>query len=510
MLFNSYQFIFLFLPVAIGTFRLVPRNHNFRGIVLGVASLVFYAVWDWHFLVLLLGSIGANYRFGQAIQVAVQNHNDRRAGWFLILGITFNLLLIGVFKYAVFMVYNVNAIAGTDFVIGQIILPLGISFFTFEQISFLVDLRRGRDYRLNPLRYCVFVAFFPRLVAGPILRYGEIAPQLEQSDDANRWADLAIGLSIFAIGLAKKAYLADGIGPYVATPFQAASTGQMLDFFAAWGGALAYTLQLYFDFSGYSDMAIGAARCFGIRFPQNFNSPYKATNIIEFWHRWHMTLSRFLRDYLYIPLGGNRKGKARRYINLMITMLLGGFWHGAAWTFMAWGALHGAYLMINHGWIAISGRIGLIATFRGSWLGRVFGWTVTFLAVIVAWVFFRASSFHAGFIMLAAMAGAHGMNVPAAIVDHMPWLRALAIRSAASRTEFIGIWMSIAKLLAIALGAPNTQEIFARSHPTLEHPPHPGRIAWHGNAAWAVAVGMVAFLGILSITRTSAFLYWQF
>ncbi|HEY1935986.1 MAG TPA: MBOAT family protein [Acetobacteraceae bacterium] len=510
MLFNSYQFLFLFLPLAIAAFRLVPRDPIPRAVVLGAASLIFYAAWDWHFLALLLGSIAVNYRFGLAIRSAVRRQADRHASRLLFVGVAFNLLLIGVFKYAMFTVDNVNTAFGTDFVIGHIVLPLGISFFTFEQISFLVDLRRGHEYRLHPLRYCVFVAFFPRLVAGPILRYGEIVPQLERMDDTNRWADLAVGLSIFAFGLAKKAFLADGISPFVAPPFQAAAGGQALDFFAAWGGALAYTMQLYFDFSGYSDMAIGAARCFGIRFPQNFNSPYKATNIIEFWRRWHMTLSRFLRDYLYIPLGGNRRGKARRYVNLMITMVLGGFWHGAAWTFLAWGALHGAYLMINHGWIAVSEHAGRIAAFRNSPAGRAFGWTLTFLAVVAAWVFFRATSFHAGFVMLSAMLGAHGVEVPAAVAYHFPWLARLGIQAGGSGTEFVDTWLWIIALTAIALAAPNTQEIFTRSHPTLEHPLRARWIVWHDNAAWAIAVGAVAFLGILSITRTSVFLYWQF
>lgn len=510
MLFNSYQFLFLFLPIAIVAFRLVPVDPVPRCVVLLAASLIFYSAWDWHFLALLLGSIAVNYRFGLAIQSAVRRENAFRASRLLFFGVTFNLLLIAVFKYAMFAVDNVNAVAGTDFVVGHIVLPLGISFFTFEQISFLMDLRRGHDYRLHPLRYAVFVAFFPRLVAGPILRYGEIVPQLERMDDGNRWADLAIGLSIFAFGLAKKAFLADGISPYVAPSFQAAATGQPLDLFAAWGGALAYTMQLYFDFSGYSDMAIGAARCFGIRFPQNFNSPYKATNIIEFWRCWHMTLSRFLRDYLYIPLGGNRRGKVRRYVNLMITMVLGGFWHGAAWTFLAWGALHGAYLMVNHAWIAVTEKSAPLAVFRASRWGRASGWVVTFLAVIVAWVFFRASSFRAAFAMLVAMAGTQGGYVPAAVIFRAPWLAAFGVRSGGSGTEFMATWLWILALLAIALFAPNTQEIFTRAHPTLEHPPRARWLIWHGDTAWAVAVAAVAFLGVLSITRTSAFLYWQF
>jgi len=341
MLFNSYEFLFAFFPAAIAAYHLLGRGQDGRAAVLLVASLVFYASWDWRFLALLVASILANYALGIQLRRSMQAGRHGFADAILAAGVTLNLLVLGVFKYAGFVVANLNALAGTDLVLARIILPLGISFFTFEQVGFLIDLRRGHAYRLNLLRYAVFVTFFPRLVAGPILRYGEIVPQLEGTGRATGLAaDLAVGLSIFAIGLAKKALLADGISPFVATHFNAAD-GQQLDLFMAWGGALAYTCQLYFDFSGYSDMAIGAARCFGIRFPQNFNSPYKSASIVEFWRRWHMTLSRFLRDYLYISLGGNRRGKVRRYVNLLVTMMLGGLWHGANWTFLAWGALHG-------------------------------------------------------------------------------------------------------------------------------------------------------------------------
>ena len=260
------------------------------------------------------------------------------------------------------------------------------------------------------------MSFFPRLVAGPIIRYNEIAPQFGPSRPPRAFADdLAIGLTMFVIGLLKKAVLADGIAPYASPVFAAAEHGEAIDILMAWGGALAYTCQLYFDFSGYSDMAIGAARCFGIRFPMNFNSPYKANSIIDFWRRWHITLSRFLRDYLYFSLGGNRRGPVRRYLNLLITMLLGGLWHGANWTFIVWGALHGVYLMINHAWLAVSARSDALTTFRNSRLGAAFGLILTFLAVVVAWVFFKAHSFAGAFTLLSGMAGLHGIVIPSGL-----------------------------------------------------------------------------------------------
>jgi alginate O-acetyltransferase complex protein AlgI len=513
MLFNSYEFLFLFFPATITAYLLIGHSARLRAVVLVTASLVFYACWDPRFLALLVGSIAVNYGLGLALQRVMLGGRLRGADLITALGVALNLGILGVFKYAYFAVTNLNALAGTDLVISRIVLPLGISFFTFEQIGFLVDLRRGASYRLDPLRYAVFVSFFPRLVAGPILRHNEIVPQLErEAEPADPRADLAIGLSIFATGLVKKAFFADGIAPFVAPSFNAAASGGPLDLFAAWGGVLAYTCQLYFDFSGYSDMAIGAARCLGIQLPENFNSPYKSANIIEFWRRWHITLSRFLRDYLYIALGGNRRGKFRRYVNLAVTMLLGGLWHGANWTFMVWGGLHGSYLIVNHAWAAAADRSRALTALRVSWFGRTFSFVLTFLAVVVGWAFFRAPTLGAGFAMLGAMAGREGAALPAAFVWHLqavaPVLATLGIRTAGSGTQFASTWVWIGSLLAIAFLAPNTQEIVARARPTLESlsPPH----RWLGGSAWAVAAGLAAFLGFLSVTRASVFLYWQF
>ena len=357
VLFNSYPFLFVFFPLVLGTYALFDRyGSRAQRCVLLVASLCFYGWWDVRFLALLGGSIVVNCAFGIAIATAVRRNHKCSANTLTFLGVGINILVLAYFKYAHFLLANVDALGGANYTIGAIILPLGISFFTFEQIAFLVDQCRGRDYPVDLLTYAVFVSFFPRLVAGPILRYDEIAPQIIKREGRSLSAeDVAVGSAIFFIGLFKKALIADGIAPYVSPAFNVAAHGQSVDFFMAWSGALAYTCQLYFDFSGYSDMAIGAARCFGIRLPMNFNSPYKATSIIEFWRRWHITLSRFLRDYLYISLGGNRHGTVRRYANLLTTMLLGGLWHGANWTFVAWGGLHG-YLLDDQSWMDRTGQ----------------------------------------------------------------------------------------------------------------------------------------------------------
>ena len=347
MLFNSYFFICIFLPITlIGFFFLGQRGHHRIAIgwLVG-ASLFFYGWWNPAYLVLILGSVFFNFSIGVLLgnQEAVLSKKG-----LLVVGIGANLAALGYFKYANFFVNNFNVVIGSSFHLDTIILPLAISFFTFQQISYLADAYKGEIREYNFLHYSLFVTFFPQLIAGPIVHHKEMLPQFLQ-DGVYRpeYKNVAIGITIFAIGLFKKVCLADGIAQYATPVFQAADAGVLVSFFEAWGGALAYTFQLYFDFSGYSDMAMGLAWMFGIQLPLNFNSPYKANNIIEFWGRWHMTLSRFFRDYLYIPLGGNKRGKIRQLWNLMITMLLAGLWHGAGWTFVLWGALHGIYLVVE-------------------------------------------------------------------------------------------------------------------------------------------------------------------
>ncbi len=409
MLFNSYGFIFLYLPVVLlGFFRLGLINHAWAAGWLALASLFFYGFWNPAYIGLLLGSIACNYSFGLWISKADVQHKERRKKQLLIVAISANLLLLGYYKYTNFFIGSINSVADTQWGLGEIILPLGISFFTFTQIAFLVDAYQGKVKEYNFIHYTLFVTFFPHLIAGPVLHHKEMMPQFAHTATYRiDWNNVASGLMLFTLGLCKKTLLADALAPYVRGVFNGVqhslAVGILPTAYEAWTGALAYTLQIYFDFSGYTDMALGIALMFGIRLPINFNSPYKATSIIEFWRRWHMTLSRFLRDYLYIPLGGNRHGKLRRYLNLIATMLLGGLWHGAGWTFVLWGALHGAYLTINHLWREVFPE--WLSRWMPSWLASLAGTTLTFIAVVSAWVLFRSNDLAQALSILKAMYG---------------------------------------------------------------------------------------------------------
>src|ERR1700712_321590 len=434
MLFNSYAFIFLFLPVVLAGYFVFGRGSNLAPVIwLALASLAFYALGKWQYVPLLLASIAFNYAVGYLLIARDLRPKARCA--VLTAGVAGDLLVLGIFKYAGFLAVNFNAVFSTGFVV-HILLPVGISFYTFTQIAFLVDAYRGQVARYALPHYALFVTYFPHLIAGPILHHRDMIPQFERAEAKRPDPHLILcGLIIFAIGLFKKTCLADGIQPLVGPVFGPGSP----TFDQAWIGALAYTFQLYFDFSGYSDMAIGISLMFGIFLPLNFNSPYKATSIIDFWRRWHMTLSQFLRDYLYIPLGGNRHGRTLRYLNLMITMLLGGLWHGAAWTFVAWGALHGAYLCINHAW----NNFGPTIPPRLGPLANIAALALTFLAVVIAWVFFRADSIDTALFVLARMAD--------------PSRLALG-RGEIANLGFIAIYA------ALVWFAPNTQEIMGYDH----------------------------------------------
>jgi alginate O-acetyltransferase complex protein AlgI len=326
--------------------------------------------------------------------------------------------LIFYYKYFSFVSGNINLLFDNSSVVDAVILPLGIFFFTFQQISYLVDASEGKIRDKNFLHYGLFVSFFPQLIAGPIVHHSEILPQFVKGGMLGKLSgNIVVGTMIFSIGLAKKVIIADNVAEFANPVFQAAELGVSLTFFEAWFGTFAYTFQLYYDFSGYSDMAVGLAWMFGIHLPLNFNSPYKAASIIDFWRRWHMTLSRFLKDYLYIPLGGNRKGRWWRAVNIMITMLLGGLWHGAGWTFVAWGALHGALILLNHIW-RMPWRVPGSAGRRRSRLALVLSRIITFLAVAVAWVFFRADSFEGASAVLSAMFGGNGISLPSALLAY--------------------------------------------------------------------------------------------
>ena len=414
MLFSSIAFVLGFLPFVLGGFFLLGRVAGPRAALAGllVADLVFYGWWNPRYVPLLIGSVAVNYALGQQLLRLVGTGRRRAARVWLVVGVSFNLALLAWFKYADFLLH----VVAPDHSPLGIVLPLAISFFTFQQIMFLVDSARGTRPATGPLPYAAFVCFFPHLIAGPIVRPADILPQLQAAALTRPRADaIAAGTTIFLLGLGKKLVLADTFGGFADVGFTAAAHGASLTLIEAWGAALAYTLQIYFDFSGYSDMAIGLARMMNVRFPLNFDSPYQARTITEFWQRWHMSLSRFLRDYLYIPLGGNRHGEARRAANLMLTMLLGGLWHGAAWNFVAWGGLHGVYLIVHRAWARVGRRVP-----------EVVAQALTLLAVVVAWVPFRADGLAATRAMLRGMAGLNGLALPRMVVAAWPALGAIA------------------------------------------------------------------------------------
>ena len=517
MLFNSYEFIFVYLPVVVvGFFWIARLGHRWAAAWLVVASLAFYGWWNPKFVALLMASIAFNYGAGIAIGRAT---SPRQAKTWLVSALTANLVLLGVFKYTNFFISSLNDVVGSQTPLTDIILPLGISFFTFTQITFLVDVYRGVAREYNVIHYALFVSYFPHLIAGPILHHKQMMPQFESARTYTVSAEnVAIGLSIFAIGLAKKVLLADSFGDYAAPIFDSAHDGVQPRMLGAWAGALSYTLQIYFDFSGYSDMAIGMSRMVGIHLPINFNSPYKAHNIIEFWRCWHMTLSQFLKEYLYIPLGGNRLGKARRYINLMITMLLGGLWHGASWTFVIWGGLHGLYLVVNHAWHAVRRRIGLVdgECSRG---GRIVGIGLTFFAVVIAWVFFRSSNIDTAVAILSGMAGLNGVALPLSLSGPLANVLPLAF---VERIEFTGVFAGTEVLttlggrrltiyvllgLLVVWAMPNTQELFSNTEAKVLWG---RRYYWQPTPAWAVWGGVLLACSIMSLQRVSEFLYFQF
>ena len=402
MPFQSSLFLLVFLPVTLLVYVLLARqeSHRLAGLWLIVASLIFYGWSHPSDVGLLIGSSLFTFLIGSRLVNASEPRFHRKK-LFLVTGIAANLLLLAYFKYASFVLENLALIQSTTIPnMSSLILPLGISFITFQQISYLVDAYRGEIQDSNLLHYGLYISFFPKILAGPIVRYGAMRPYvLSVGRRLNQvfLNSLAEGITVFAVGLFKKVVLADSLARYADPVFQLTSAGSKPAFVEAWGGVLAYTFQIYFDFSGYTDMAIGLAMMFGIVLPPNFRSPYKALSIIDFWHTWHMTLSQFIRDYIYIPLGGNRLGRARQFANILTAMVLAGLWHGANWTFAIWGLLHGLYLIVNHIWRRI-----------GPPLPLAFCWLATFVSVSVAWVWFRADNVRAALTLTASLFGLNG------------------------------------------------------------------------------------------------------
>jgi alginate O-acetyltransferase complex protein AlgI len=465
MLFNSYNFVFLFLPAVLIGLAVWTSLGWINAAIwwLGLASFIFYGADHPKFLPVIIGSIVVNEVIGARLGNAMVQLHRR---WWLILGIAANLGLLAYFKYTGFMVEIVSGATAAGLRVPHIVLPIGISFYTFTQIAYLVDQYRApHRYRFGD--YLLFVSFFPHLVAGPILIHKHVIPQFRAPGfgrPSARW--IMVGVVFFCIGMAKKVLIADNLAPYVGELFKAAGELAALE---AWVGVLLYALQLYFDFSGYSEMAFGLALFLNVRIPINFDAPYRAVSMIDFWRRWHMSLSRFLRDYLYIPLGGNRKGEPRRYLNIFLTMLLGGIWHGASWTFAVWGLIHGVGIVVNHFWRQLRLTLPI-------WLG----WLLTMAVVMYGWVFFRAANIAEAWHMLQAMYGARGWQ---------------PLGPLAARSEMIGALGWLAFGWALVLLAPRTRRLALQRRPKI----------------WlSVYCAMLLVISVLHFGKVSEFLYFQF
>jgi D-alanyl-lipoteichoic acid acyltransferase DltB (MBOAT superfamily) len=520
MLFNSHVFLFAFLPVVIAGFLLLSRrNPALTFGWLTTCSLFFYGWWNPIYLWLLVVSIVVNFVLGRMIRAT-------GSVTVLCLGIAVNLGCIAYYKYAGFFASIANALVAADFSVEKLLLPLGISFFTFQQITYLVECYRRTTVEHTFTEYALFVSFFPQLIAGPIVHESRILPQFK---DRSRFrfshANFAIGFTVFTFGLAKKVLIADRLAAYASPVFAAAGNGAALSIVEAWTGVLAFSLQLYFDFSGYSDMAVGLGLLFGIAIPINFFSPYKATSIIDFWRRWHITLSQFLRDYLYYPLGGNRRGPLRRYANVLIVMTLGGLWHGAGATFVFWGFLHGIFLVVNHAWRYLLSLVRLPDVPLARLLWRCVAWTVTFVCVTFGWVFFRAADWASAVHLLKAMLGHPGSLLLPASFPIDAWPFADAFRSAGWRVvdpSLLKYWLApqqwafLTLCMGIAFAMPNVTQMVRLPEGCVERTPFVGQtgnaavLYWRPTRTWAAVLALVMAACVFEIGKYSEFLYFNF
>jgi alginate O-acetyltransferase complex protein AlgI len=542
MLFNSSEFLFIFLPATLSGFYLLgtmSRTWAIRWLIL--ASLVFYAWWRPVNVLIIAPSIVINFTLARILlQLNEGGGSPRLSKAILLLGISFNVVFLGYFKYTDFLFSTINDVYGANLVLRHIILPLGISFITFQKIAFLVDIQAGRVKSFTFRDYCIFVLFFPQLIAGPIVHYREMMPQFHAASCQFDKENVAIGLTLLSFGLFKKIVFADNIALFVTPIYDHAAAVGGTSFLLAWMAAIGFTLQIYFDFSGYSDMALGLARFFGIRLPQNFNSPLRASSIIDFWLRWHMTLTRFLTGYIYNPLllwltrrrlakgqpgFGGRNTTVGAFVYLLmfptlITMLISGLWHGAGYGFIFWGLLHGVYLAINHGWRLVASRLWPDRQNYVRIMDPV-GAVLTFVSVAVAMVFFRSPTMTSAMDLVKGIIGLNGIALPQPLFD--------GIRPLASMLHAVGvtaeswsirdfaktaIWIFI--LMFVALACPNTLQIMARYEPALGVKPKPTKLAmgrileWNASLPWAIAVSATAAIAIASIGGPSEFLYWQF
>jgi alginate O-acetyltransferase complex protein AlgI len=519
MLFNSFGFIFLFLPVTWMGFSLLQYYGKSRyvPIWLSCTSLFFYGYWDYHYVPLLLASVLVNYSVGAGLAIPKYQLQTRKL--IFVLGLIFNIALLCYFKYANFFVDNLNAITGFEFDMELVILPIGLSFFTFQQIAFLTDSYQRKTVELDFFRYATFITFFPQMIAGPIVHHREMMPQLNSWSDSKMMSNLAVGTTIFILGLAKKVLIADSMSQVSSPLYAAVAEGYVPTLFEAWGAAFAYSFQIYFDFSGYSDMAVGLGWMFGIKLPINFASPYAAKNIADFWQRWHITLSRFLRDYLYIPLGGNRVSQVRHHFNLMTVMLLGGMWHGAGWTFLLWGGMHGLYLVI-HQWYCRWQK----PDHKGNvWRGRI----LTFLVVTIAWVPFRADSFQSVWIVYKGMIGLNGIKLTryfASLVEQLPdalisfGYHGISVKGM-GMIDAKTLLLIIPSLLFIVFTMPNVYQIMSKTKPALGTKGYPATfipqsseslLLWVPTVRTAIIVSILLVSCLVQLNDISEFIYFQF
>ena len=486
MLFNSYEFIFMFLPVMFVVYFYLMSKRVVLGakIWLVAGSLFFYSYWNITYLPLILISMFTNY--GVGLTLVNQDRVKISSKTVLAFGIFFNLALLGYFKYTDFFLENFNGIFGSNIPLPHIILPLGISFFTFTQIAFLVDAYKKEAKEYNIFNYMLFVTYFPHLLAGPILHHKEMMPQFASVKNyAKNYKNIALGLFIFSIGLFKKVIIADTFAVWANAGFDTATTLNLIE---AWATSLSYTFQLYFDFSGYTDMAIGVSLMFNIKLPINFNSPYKALSIQDFWRRWHITLSRFLRDYLYIPLGGNRKGEIRTYTNLITTFLLGGFWHGAGWTFIIWGLLHGIALAIHRMWQSF-----------GFKLNKILAWFITFNFINITWIFFRAKDFESAMKVLGGMFSLDSVVLPEKYFKFLAQYNEVYFKFGEVYTNILGkdnttVFVILGFILV--LGFKNSMEFRT--------------IFFKRPYIYSIVLAIVTFYTIANMSKYTEFLYFNF
>jgi alginate O-acetyltransferase complex protein AlgI len=543
MLFNSLEFLFAFLPATLFGFYLLGGGVSRQAAIMWLilSSLLFYGLWRPLNILIICPSIIVNYVLATTLLRLNQDEGSPRLSKaVLTLGIAFNVLFLGFFKYTDFLYGTINDVFGANLELMHVVLPLGISFITFQKIAFLIDVQAGRVNSFTFFEYCTFVLFFPQLIAGPIVHYREMMPQFAAAPCRFDKENLAVGLTLLFFGLFKKVVFADKIAPLVTTIYEHAAAGGGTSFLLAWMAAIGFTLQLYFDFSGYTDMALGLARFFGIKLPPNFDSPLRASSIIDFWLRWHMTLTRFLTAYLYNPLvlwltrrrlEQGRPGFSVRnpsvasfasllMVPTLATMFVSGLWHGAGYGFVLWGLIHGVYLTINHGWRVIAARLWPDRSSYVRFMEPV-GWILTFVSVVAAMVFFRSPTMTSAIDLVKGMIGLNGIALPQALFDRLGRLGGMlhgfgVIGESWDDGAFVRTAIYIAILMFVALACPNTLQILSRYEPALGVKPQSsksmfGRILdWEPSVPWAVAVSAVAAIAMILIGGPSEFLYWQF